>query len=301
MRNEAGGAGGRSSIGTGSTRLGAVRLLAGFLLLSLVGGCAVVGGGSGGREGSESLAPGERTKRAFRTDGSRHDFEAFSGVLDSGMFGPSRAGASETFPSSPVAPLPFALAGIGFPQIATAPDDARPARRRFVPLLDWQDHANEEGTRSPRPRIRCMNLSSRTVARRAAPFLPTIERLSAEHGLDPSLVKALIARESCFDPGIVSRAGAIGLMQVMPATGRELGAGNLFKPANNLDAGVRYLAKMHDLFDGDVRLALAAYNAGPGSVRRFGGIPPYAETRAYVERVLAYQRRYRALELFASL
>ena len=100
---------------------------------------------------------------------------------------------------------------------------------------------------------------------------------------------------------IVSRAGAIGLMQVMPATGRELGAGNLYKPANNLRAGVRYLAEMHTLFDGDVRLALAAYNAGPGSVRRFGGIPPYAETRAYVERVLAYQRRYRALELVASL
>ena len=146
-----------------------------------------------------------------------------------------------------------------------------------------------------------MNLPSRTVARRAAPFLPTIERLSAEHGLEPSLVKALIARESCFDPVIVSRAGAIGLMQVMPATGRELGAGNLYKPANNLRAGVRYLAEMHTLFDGDVRLALAAYNAGPGSVRRFGGIPPYAETRAYVERVLAYQRRYRALELVASL
>ena len=286
------------AVASGSARLVAVRLLASCLLLSLAGGCALAGGE---RDVGESFAPDARAKHTFRTDGSRHAFDASPALLDSGVFGPSRAALAAGRLSRDRAPLPFAMRGVGFPQIATAPEQDRPARRRFERLLDWQVHANARGTRSPRPRIRCMNLPSRTVARRAAPFLPTIERLSAEHGLEPSLVKALIARESCFDPVIVSRAGAIGLMQVMPATGRELGAGNLYKPANNLRAGVRYLAEMHTLFDGDVRLALAAYNAGPGSVRRFGGIPPYAETRAYVERVLAYQRRYRALELVASL
>lgn len=110
------------------------------------------------------------------------------------------------------------------------------------------------------------------------------------HGLDPDLVLAVISVESAFRKEAVSPKGAQGLMQLMPATARELGVKDAFDPAQNLDAGARYLTALLEQFHGDVKLALAAYNAGPGAVKRHGGIPPYRETRQHVEKVL---ERYR--------
>jgi hypothetical protein len=107
------------------------------------------------------------------------------------------------------------------------------------------------------------------------------------HGLDPELVLAVVAVESGFRPQAVSPKGAQGLMQLMPKTASELGVADAFDPEQNLDGGVRHLGSLLSLYGGDVRRALAAYNAGEGAVARHNGVPPYAETRAYVERVLA--------------
>jgi soluble lytic murein transglycosylase-like protein len=112
-------------------------------------------------------------------------------------------------------------------------------------------------------------------------------------GLDPALVAAVATTESGGDPNARSAVGAQGLMQLMPATARSLGVADPFDPVQNVRAGATYLRTLIDRF-GNLRSAIAAYNAGPGAVARFGGVPPYAETRVYVERVLdAYRANLR--------
>ena len=114
---------------------------------------------------------------------------------------------------------------------------------------------------------------------------------AAEFGVDPALVRAIVYNESAFDPGATSGAGARGLMQLMPATAASLGVSDAYDPAQNVRGGTRYLRELLDRFH-DVALAVAAYNAGPAAVERYGGVPPYVETRNYVRAVLG---RYRAL------
>lgn len=119
----------------------------------------------------------------------------------------------------------------------------------------------------------------------ATPYDEFIERLAREHGLSPSLIKAVALVESGFDPTAVSPKGAQGLMQLMPATAREYGVRDAFDPYENLRAGTIHLRRLLDRFEGDLTLALAAYNAGEGAVRRSGGVPAYRETREYVRKV----------------
>ena len=114
---------------------------------------------------------------------------------------------------------------------------------------------------------------------------PFIERVARENGLSPSLIKAVALVESGFDPHAVSSKGAQGLMQLMPGTARQYGVQDAFDPLENLRAGARHLRALLDEFDADETLALAAYNAGSGAVRRHGGVPAYPETRAYVRKV----------------
>jgi soluble lytic murein transglycosylase-like protein len=113
-----------------------------------------------------------------------------------------------------------------------------------------------------------------------------------QYQLDPSLIRAVIHAESGFNPKARSRAGAQGLMQLMPATAKELGTTDVWLPQQNIQAGSAYLARLLQQFNGDRRLALAAYNAGPGAVSRYDGVPPFAETRAYLERVDILLKRY---------
>jgi soluble lytic murein transglycosylase-like protein len=111
--------------------------------------------------------------------------------------------------------------------------------------------------------------------------------------VDPALVKAVIANESGFDANATSRVGAQGLMQLMPETAQSLGVRNPYDPHQNIAGGTRYLRGLLDRFGGDTRLAVAAYNAGPGAVEKYGDVPPYAETQNYVQNVLASYDRYR--------
>jgi soluble lytic murein transglycosylase-like protein len=120
-----------------------------------------------------------------------------------------------------------------------------------------------------------------------------IDAAAAKYGLDPALLRGLIRQESNFDPNAGSPAGAQGLCQLMPGTAAALGCTNVNDPAQNIDAGARYLRQQLDAFGGDVSKALAAYNAGPGAVKRYGGVPPYAETQNYVRQVQAYADQYR--------
>ncbi len=119
----------------------------------------------------------------------------------------------------------------------------------------------------------------------AAEIDQAITSAAARHGVDANLVRAVIKVESNFNPAAVSRSGAIGLMQLMPGTARQLGVVNAFDPEQNVDAGVRHLRSLLDNYGGDLRLSLAAYNAGAGAVDRNNGVPPYSETRQYVEKI----------------
>ncbi|MFZ0278874.1 MAG: lytic transglycosylase domain-containing protein [Candidatus Sulfotelmatobacter sp.] len=112
-----------------------------------------------------------------------------------------------------------------------------------------------------------------------------IEAAAARHNVDPNLVRAVVKVESNFNPNAVSRKGAMGLMQLMPSTARQLKVRNPFDPAQNVDAGVRHLKQLLESYDGDIKLTLAAYNAGAGAVARSSGVPAYAETQNYVRRI----------------
>jgi soluble lytic murein transglycosylase-like protein len=118
-----------------------------------------------------------------------------------------------------------------------------------------------------------------------------IDETARVYRLPPALVKAVIAAESAFDPDAISRKGAQGLMQLMPQTAASLGVDDPLEPASNVRGGAGYLRAMLDRY-GDLTRALAAYNAGPHAVDRYGGVPPYRETQDYVDRVLTYYRAY---------
>ena len=216
---------------------------------------------------------------------------------ESAFLDPASGGVNGTawFPSIPSFTTGH-FHGVGFPDIRTYP---RAKRSPFAPpgpwapLVEWRTLQGDKVTVEPIAKVRCMGLTPKAVALRADQYREMIYALSDQYDINAQLIKAVITEESCFNNLALSKVGAQGLMQLMPDTASWLKVNDPHDPAENLRAGVRYLAALHKEFE-SLELALAAYNAGPGNVRRYKGVPPFAETQAYISKVQANYRRYKA-------
>ncbi len=140
-------------------------------------------------------------------------------------------------------------------------------------------------------RVSCAGYKPEIMQARMNTYRRLVDQYAEEYGVDARLVAAVMRVESCLDRNAVSRAGAKGLMQLMPDTAHELGVQDIFDPAENIRGGIAYLSQMLSRFGQKTELALAAYNAGPGAVERFGGVPPYKETQSYLKRVALQYRK----------
>ena len=161
--------------------------------------------------------------------------------------------------------------------------DKKPRTRNFVVLSIYCPACD------PNSRVKWDSTKLNLTA-----YVAEINSAANVWGVDPALVRALIHAESAFNPDAQSRKGAQGLMQLMPATAGMYGVSDAFDAVENINAGVQHLAGLIKDFKGDIRLAAAAYNAGAGAVRKYNGVPPYAETKVYVERVGILHKRYQA-------
>jgi soluble lytic murein transglycosylase-like protein len=146
-----------------------------------------------------------------------------------------------------------------------------------------------------KPNVAVQKAVAPLQAGEAVPFQNLITAAATKYGLDPALLAGVVKQESNFNPNAGSRAGAKGLCQLMDATARRLGVTDSFDPAQSLDGGAKFLSGLMKQFHGDQSLALAAYNAGPGAVQKYGGIPPYQETQRYIPKVLGYAARFSRL------
>ena len=139
-------------------------------------------------------------------------------------------------------------------------------------------------------------LQARTKAKHhqlSLSFEPFIHKAADEFKIDPALIKAVIMAESRYNPKAISKRGARGLMQLMPATAKSLGVADSFDPEDNIYGGSLYLKTLIDKFDGNIKLALAAYNAGSRSVKKYGGVPPFKQTKLYIHKVFKYHQLYK--------
>ena len=123
-----------------------------------------------------------------------------------------------------------------------------------------------------------------------------LEKYSDKYKLDENLVKSIAKTESNFNPSAVSKAGAVGVMQLMPFTAKSLGVSNSFNPEQNINGGTKYLKNLLNKYNGNEKFALAAYNAGPGAVNKYGGVPPYKETQNYIQKIFQFKKQYESLE-----
>jgi soluble lytic murein transglycosylase-like protein len=158
-------------------------------------------------------------------------------------------------------------------------------------VANWAELGRALPPEPPAPRTRTPGAATTEWRERAGPFADMIRHAAERHGLDPVLLTAMAEVESSFDPAAVSHKGARGLLQLMPETAERFGVEDAFDASQNVDGGARYLRWLLERYDGRTELALAGYNAGEAAVDKYQGIPPYRETRDYVERVMASVNR----------
>jgi soluble lytic murein transglycosylase-like protein len=166
---------------------------------------------------------------------------------------------------------------------AVPPPNARSMQAARSAADEVNQYLGRESSQSVTAKIVTANFHG--TASTPAEIDTAIEQAAARHNVDPNLVRAVVKVESNFNPNAVSRKGAMGLMQLMPSTARQLKVKNPFDPEQNVDAGVRHLKQLLESYGGDVKLTLAAYNAGAGAVARSSGVPHFAETQNYVRRI----------------
>jgi soluble lytic murein transglycosylase-like protein len=162
-----------------------------------------------------------------------------------------------------------------------------------IDLPDYGDESAADKSAPLTPPRATVKRKTRSAHKKIGMYHRIISDAGIQYSIDPALIKAIIHTESSFNPAAVSRTGAMGLMQLMPSTAREMGVEDCFDPQHNINGGTRYLKRLLRLFDNDRELALAAYNAGIGNVREYGGVPPFQETRRYVKKVGAFYRYYK--------
>ncbi len=163
------------------------------------------------------------------------------------------------------------------------PPNAAAMKAARSAAAEVNEYLGHESTQSATAKIVTANFRGPTAS--PGDIDSAIEQAAARHNVDPNLVRAVVKVESNFNPNAVSRKGAMGLMQLMPSTARQLKVKNPFDPEQNVDAGVRHLKQLLESYDGDIKLTLAAYNAGAGAVARSSGVPRYTETQNYVRRI----------------
>ena len=228
---------------------------------------------------------------------------------------PAEAGSSASAPTAAPAAVEFRTApGDAEPKKVAAPASATPRVMRgavYKYERNGVTHYTNQRPAGQRSQVlftyieTCFACGSRpgvdfnNVGLNLTAFTDEINAAMARHGVEEALVRAIIHAESAFNPNAVSRVGAQGLMQLMPATAARFGVSDAFEPAQNIDGGVGYLAWLSQRFDGDLNRIAAGYNAGEGAVDRHGGVPPYQETIVFVERVGILRDRYRK-ELLAK-
>jgi len=158
----------------------------------------------------------------------------------------------------------------------------------FTILADNFDQDSESTTQAVAADVNTTKSSGSSGS--SSKFSDLINAAAEKYDVDAGLIKAVIKAESNFNPDAVSSSGALGLMQLMPATAKSLGVDDPLDPEQNIFGGTKFLHRLLDKYNNNVTLAIAAYNAGPGAVDRYGGIPPYSETQTYVKRVLNYMK-----------
>ncbi len=165
--------------------------------------------------------------------------------------------------------------------------NVRPSSQQDVKTFSFHCYASDP---------ECQQLDWEQIPLNRQAFSQEIQAAAQVFSVDESLIRAIIHAESAYQPEALSPRGAQGLMQLTPATQQALHIEDVFDPVSNIEGGTRYLARLMKEFNQDIALTVAAYNAGPGAVRKYGGVPPYKETREYVRRVRILYRRYRSAE-----
>jgi soluble lytic murein transglycosylase-like protein len=271
----------------------------------------IAAAGAGGGEpvaASTATAAGERVQQLHAllaelehgpATGVGGTSNTFASALDAAQAGgESSAATAGAYPSSE----PFAGAASATPTADAYVAPAPTSDAAYTSLLPADGYTSATPTANAYTTSATSDIPT-TVAYTAAPvgagaagessaYTPLIEQAAARNGLNPAILSGLIQQESGFDPSARSSAGALGLTQLMPSTAASLGVAEPLDPAQSIEGGARYLSQLLHQFAGNTADALAAYNAGPGAVQQYGGVPPYSETQQYVTKVLGYAAAY---------